>query len=118
MALDDLRRGRVVRVGQHDPDFLDRQVEPAQVRDEPCDAGLVAGVASVAGVWIGLCRLQECDIVVVPQGMDGQAGEVGESADRYQFVVIHEIRLTARVTRESTPGSRVPSVGSQLVALV
>jgi hypothetical protein len=72
-AGQDLVRRRPGGVVDDPADLLDRQAVPAQHRDLPGPPRLLAPVPAVAGSRIDAGRGQQADLVVMPQGGDGQA---------------------------------------------
>ena len=66
---------------QHHPDLVDRHVELAEPADGVRNGNLARRVAPVARGRVDVRRLEQADIVVVPERLDAQVGHLRELAD-------------------------------------
>jgi hypothetical protein len=72
VALQQLHGHAVVRCREHFPDLVDGQVDAAQIADEPGVPKLVHAVTAVRRPWVDRGRLENADVVVVPQRVHGE----------------------------------------------
>ena len=101
--------GRVVG-GEDRADLVDRQLEVAQAPDGPGGLELVPPIASVRREGIHVCRPQDPELVVMPQGADREPHQARKAPDRDQLVEslirCHGPIVDPRAGRESSPEIR------------
>jgi hypothetical protein len=78
---------RLLVGGQHVPDVVDGQVDPAQCADQPSLSDLAGMVAAVRRARVHLGRFQYTHVVVVSQRRHGQPADRREPTDLQQLIV-------------------------------
>ena len=81
---DDGVARRSVRGGEDGLDLVGGHVELAEAADGLGDGNLVGGVQAVAVLLVDRHRLEQPDVVVVPQRLHREVGHLREVADRHE----------------------------------
>ena len=82
MRGDEGVAGRGVRRVEHRLDLADRHLQIPQAADDLRGRDLLGGVVAVARAGVHRGRLEQPDLVVMPQRLDAQVGDAREVADR------------------------------------
>ncbi len=117
MGGDEPVTGLQIRSLQDGADLVQGHAQIPETADHLCRRDLIDGIPPVPGVWVGVCRFQEPDAVIVAQRLDAQVGGPGEVTDGQGSG--HPSSIGPPPRGESRPGTAIdPPAGAAATVVI